>query len=96
MARYSTTADWARRERPRPVIENYFAALYTQMVPIGAKNPRGEAVYEDYERVQFCGMDRRNIEPIEFPAFPPQVTHLVVMDFAGVVISCQNVRGEKS
>ena len=71
------------------IIDNYWAALYSNPVSIGDINPPGELDYKGYKRIQFCALDGQSIEEIVFPKSESKdghtATHLVVMTSNGTV-----------
>ena len=75
------------------IIDNYWAALYSNSVPIGSVNPPGELNYKGYQRQLFCAIDNNSLEPVTFPKSQSSdaydATHLVVMTGNGTVKFCQ-------
>jgi len=75
--------------------KNYFAALYTQPIKIGDKNPPGEAEYVGYSRVMFFARDT-NEDEIIFPmaqeSYDRKITHLAALDMNGVVVTANIIK----
>lgn len=72
------------------IIDNFYGALYTQAVAIGAINPPGEVNYKGYSRKLFCSVNGHSIENVIFDKAKEDcvdvVTNFVVMTHKGKVV----------
>ena len=72
------------------IIDNFYAALFTQAVRIGDINPPGEVNYKGYKRVLFCALHGHSIEDITFDKAEEDcvdtVSHFVIMTYGGKVV----------
>lgn len=72
------------------IIDNFYAALFSNAVAIGAINPDGELDYKGYKRKLFCSVRGKAIEDITFDKAQEDsvdsATHVVIMTHKGRVM----------
>jgi len=75
------------------IIDNYYAALYTQAVRIGQINPPGEADYKGYSRQQCCFINGRAVEAIMWDKAGGSVdiTSIAIMTAQGTIIAVNDL-----